>query len=264
MFRRIFVLPNDMVRGRTRRPMNFHDLHELLRVELLRRIETGALTGTRIAQQAGYRQAHISNFLNRKRSLSLEGLDRVLASQNITIDQLLPPDLLSTEIHAAQTSPSRAVRADPIESIPVVSASAAMDHPHISPSAIIETVPISASRLHDNRSRPSAKHAHWQRFLAIRVDALQSAAMQPLLSPGAIAILDRHYNSLAPYRTHQPTIYAVRSGTTLILRLVDLDEGHLILRPSSQDFPIQLLSLSNNKTPADYIIGRICFLVSEL
>lgn len=248
-----------MVRGGLRRPMNFHDLHELLRVELLRRIENGTLTGTRLAQQTGFQQAHISNYLNRRRSLSLEGLDRVLASQNITIDQLLPPGFLSSDIHAAQLSP-----ADPVESIPVVSPSAAMDHPHISLSAIIETIPISTSRLHDNRARPSIKQAHWQRFLAIRVDAQQSTAMQPLVSPGAIAVLDRHYNSLAPYRAHQPTLYAVRSGTTLILRLVDLNEGHLILRPWSPDFPIQLLPLTTNKTPTDYIVGRICLLVSEL
>jgi hypothetical protein len=202
--------------------------------------------------------------LNRKRSLSLEGLDRVLASQNITIDQLLPPDLLSTDIHAAHTPTSLAALADPIESIPVVSPSAAMDQPHITPSAIIETIPISASRLHDNRARPSARHAQWQRFVAIRVDTQQSAAMQPLISPGSIAVLDRGYKSLAPYRAHQPTLYAVRSGATLILRLVDLDDGHLILRPWSRDFPIQLLPLTNNKTPADYIIGRICLLVSEL
>src|SRR6202008_4185418 len=98
-------------------------------------------------------------------------------------------------------------------------------------------IPISASRLHDNRSRPSARHAHWQRFVAIRVDPQQSAAMQPLISPGSIAVLDRHYNSVAPYRAHEPPLYAVRSGATLILRLVDLDDGHLILRPWSRDFP---------------------------
>jgi len=73
--------------------MNFHDLHELLRQELLRRIEDGPLTGTALARQAGYKQGHISNFLRRKRSLSLEGLDRVMAAQNLTVDQLLPLEL---------------------------------------------------------------------------------------------------------------------------------------------------------------------------
>ena len=236
--------------------MNFQDLHELLRIELLRRIERGTLTGSRLAHQAGFQQAHISNFLNRKRALSLEGLDRVLASQNISIDQLLPLDLTAAQ---APTPTS-----DPTEIVPVVSPSAAMDEARISPASIIETIQVSASRLHDNRARPSAKHAHWQRFLAIRADTQQSAAMDPLISPGAIAVIDRHYNSLAPYRAHQPTLYAVRSGPALLLRFVDFNEGRLILRPYSRDFPVQLLPLATHETPADYIVGRVCLVFSEL
>jgi hypothetical protein len=237
--------------------MNFQDLHELLRLELVRRIERGLLTGSRLAQQAGFQQAHISNFLNRKRALSLEGLDRVLASQNLTIDQILPLEIAAAHSQPAPTS-------DPIEIVPVVSPSAAMDEARISPASIIETIQVSASRLHDNRARPSTKHAHWQRFLAIRADTQQSAAMDPLVSPGAIAVLDRHYNSLAPYRAHQPTLYAVRSGPALLLRFVDFDEGRLILRPYSRDFPVQLLPLSTHETPADYIVGRVCLVFSEL
>ncbi len=236
--------------------MNFQDLHELVRVELVRRIESGTLTGSRIAQQAGFQQAHISNFLNRKRALSLEGLDRVLASQNLTIDQILPLDIAAAQ-SPVQTS-------DPIEIVPVVSPSAAMDEARVSPASIIETIQVSASRLHDNRARPSTKHAYWQRFLAIRADTQQAAAMEPLVSPGAIAVLDRHYNSLAPYRAHQPTLYAVRCGAALLLRFVDFDEGRLILRPYSRDFPVQLLPLATHETPADYIVGRVCLVFSEL
>jgi len=235
--------------------MNFQDLHELLRLELLRRIERGSLTGSRLAHQAGFQQAHISNFLNRKRALSLEGLDRVLASQNLTIDQILPLEL------AAAAAPQ--VR-EPIDIVPVVSSSVAMDDARVAEASVIETIQVSASRLHDNRARPSTKHAHWQRFLAIRADAQQSAAMQPLLAPGAIAVLDRHYNSLAPYRAQQPTLYAVRCGATLLLRYVDFDEGHLILRPYSREFPVQLVRLGSHESPADYIVGRVCLVFSEL
>lgn len=236
--------------------MNFQELHELVRLELLRRIERGTLTGSRLAQQAGFQQAHISNFLNRKRSLSLEGLDRVLAAQDLTIEQVLPLDLTA----AATPIPT----CDPIEVVPVVSPSVAMEEARISPSSIIETIQVSASRLRDNRARPSTRHAHWQRFLAIRADAQQSAAMEPLLAPGAIAVLDRHYNSLAPYRAHQPTLYAVRFGGALLLRFVDLDEGRLILRPYSRAFPVQLLPLPPNASPADHLIGRVCLVFSEL
>jgi hypothetical protein len=238
--------------------MNFQDLHELLRVELLRRIERGSLTGSRLAQQAGFQQAHISNFLNRKRALSLEGLDRVLASQSLTIDQILPIDL------AAAAAPAAVQIHEPTDIVPVVSSSVAMDEPRVAESATIETVQVSASRLHDNRARSSTRHSHWQRFVAIRADAQQSAAMEPLLAPGAIAVLDRHYNSLAPYRAHQPTLYAVRCGAALLLRYVDFDEGHLILRPYSRDFPVQLIPLAAHESPADYIVGRVCLVFSEL
>src|SRR5947209_8867571 len=126
----MFALSNDMVR-QGKSPMNFQDLHELPRVELLRRIERGILTGSRLAQQAGFQQAHISNFLNKKRALSLEGLDRVLASQNLTIDQIRP-----LEISAAQapTAPQTQT-SDSLEIVPVVSPSTAMDEARISPAA---------------------------------------------------------------------------------------------------------------------------------
>ena len=235
--------------------MNFQDLHELLRLELLRRIERGSLSRSRLAQQAGFQQAHISNFLNRKRALSLEGLDRVLASQKMTIDQILPLEIAAAaqpQIHP------------PVDVVPVVSPSVAMDDARIAEAAIIETIQVSSSRLYDNRARASSKRGHWQRFLAIRADAQQSAAMEPLLSPGAIVVLDRHYNSLAPYRAQQPTLYAVRCGAALLLRFVDFDEGRLILRPYSREFPVQLLPVAAHESPADYIVGRVCLVFSEL
>jgi plasmid maintenance system antidote protein VapI len=235
--------------------MNFQDLHELLRVELNRRIELGTLTGTGLARQAGFRQAHISNFLNRKRALSLEGLDRVLAAQDLSIDQLMP-----LELSAAATAPT----SDPIDSIPVVSPSTAMDEAQVRPGAVIEMIHVSASRLQDNRARPSLKCINWQRFLAVRADAQQTAAMEPMIAAGAIVVLDRHYNSLAPYRAQQRTLYAVRCGAGLVLRYVEFDDGRLILRPLSLAFPVQLLVLGSHETPADYIVGRVCLVVYEL
>jgi hypothetical protein len=74
----------------------------------------------------------------------------------------------------------------------------------------------------------------------------------------------RYYNSLAPYRAHQPTLYAVRCGGALLLRFVDFDEARLILRPYSRAFPVQLLPLATNASPADYLVGRVCLVFSEL
>lgn len=138
-----------------------------------------------------------------------------------------------------------------------------MDDARISPSAIVETLPVAASTLYGNRSRASAKYTNWQRFVAIRCDAQQSAPMESLLSPGAVVVIDRHYNSLAPYRANQRSLYAVRRGAALLLRYVELSEGQLVLRPSTLDLPVQLLRLGSHESPADYLIGRVCLIVSE-
>jgi transcriptional regulator with XRE-family HTH domain len=153
----------------------FHALHRLF---------VAFHTLLKLADAARLAEAHISNFLNKKRSLSLEGLDRVLAAQNLTVDQLLPVDLNAGSMAAG----------DPMEIIPVVSSSAAMESAFATASSVIETVQVSASRLQGNRPRPVAKRSHWQRFVAIRADAQQASAMEPILTAGTIAVLDRHYN----------------------------------------------------------------------
>lgn len=239
--------------------MNFQDLHELVRLELMRRIERGTLTGTRLAQQAGFQQAHISNFLNRKRALSLEGLDRVLAAQNLRVEEILPLEMTAGAAPAAGTAEN-----DPTEMVPIVSPSSAMEDASIAPSAMIECVPVASSRLYGNRARAAAQRSHWQRFLAIRIDAQQAAAMEPLLPAGSIAVLDRHYNSLAQYRVGQASIYAVRFGPSLLLRHVDFDDRHLILRPYARSFPVQLLPLAAEESPGDYIVGRVCMVMAEV
>jgi transcriptional regulator with XRE-family HTH domain len=238
--------------------MNFQDLHELLRLELVRRIERGSLTGSRLAQRAGFQQAHISNFLNRKRALSLEGLDKVMEAQNLSIEQILPVEL------AASVASSGAEAQEAIEEVPIVSPSAAMDDARIAASEVIETVPVVGSRLQENRAKPAPRRTQWERFVAVRVDAQQAAAMAPVLAIGALAVIDRHYNSLAPYRASQPNIYAVRSGSMLLLRYVDFDERHLILRPFLREFPVQLIGLREGESPADYVVGRVCMVVSEV
>lgn len=237
--------------------MNFADLHERLRLELVRRIDADTLTGSRLAQQTGFRQAHISNFLNRKRALSLDGLDRVLAAQNLTIDQILPST--SLELSAAAIS-----QESYIESIPLVPSSVAMDEAIIPPHSVIENVPVSAALLYENRSRSSPVQAHWRRFIAIRVDGQQAAALEPLVGPGSVVIIDRHYTSLALYRSQQPNLYAVRCGSSLQLGFVGFDDDRLILRPNSTAFPVQLIPVTAGGSPSDLIVGRICLVFNEL
>jgi transcriptional regulator with XRE-family HTH domain len=235
--------------------MTFQDLHECLRKELARRIQNGTLTGTALARQVGFQQAHISNFLNKKRSLSLEGLDRVLEAQQLTVDQLLPVNL-NASAHVDSNEQT--------EAIPVVTPSAAMDEPVVRAGSVIETMHVPVSRLRDSRSLPAPRYAHWQRFVAVRADQQQAAAMEPMLTDGSIVVLDRHYNSLAPYRGQQRTLYAVRHASGLKLRFVEYDDDRLLLRPLSLRFPVELVPLRAKESPADYIVGRVCLVFSEL
>ena len=71
--------------------MKFKTLQDNLRKILWERIDSGELTGLRLAQQTGFKQAHISNFLNRKRGLSIEGMDKVLSVQHLSVLDLLDP-----------------------------------------------------------------------------------------------------------------------------------------------------------------------------
>ena len=240
--------------------MNFTDLHERLRLELVRRIDGDTLTGSRLAQQTGFRQAHISNFLNRKRALSLDGLDRVLAAQNLTIDQIIPSESvdLQASAHPAASTENHT------ESIPLVSVSTAMHDSIIQPTTIIENVPVSAALLYENRRRCSPAQEHWRRFVAIRADAQQASAMEPLIALGAVVILDRHYTSLALYRSQQRNLYGLRCGKTLQLRFAEFNDDRLILRPNSTASPVQLLSLQPGQSPSDLIIGRVCLVFNQL
>src|ERR1700749_1659821 len=85
-------------------PMKFKALQENLRKTLWDRIEEGELTGIRLAQQTGFKQAHISNFLNRKRGLSIEGMDKVLNVQHLSVLDLLDPGEINKRASIAPPS----------------------------------------------------------------------------------------------------------------------------------------------------------------
>jgi hypothetical protein len=236
--------------------MKFDALHENLRLEILRRIDRGLLTGSTLARATEFQQAHISNFLNRKRSLSLEGLDRVLTAQNLSIIDLIPADeLASVPTHRRNVSLTQTVT--------VVTHTAASSSARIQPPEIIDTIEVPDSVIHSSRARPIPGRDLWQRFVAVRVDAIQAAAMEPLLRQHFIVVIDRHYNSLAPYRSQPPTVYAVRGSDALYLCFLEFEADRLIVRPRNQQIPVLLIALASNEQPADRIVGRICYVLSE-
>src|ERR1700735_1680078 len=105
--------------------MKFKVLQENLRKTLWHRIEEEGLTGLRLAEQTGFKQAHISNFLNRKRGLSLEGMDKVLRVQHLSVLDLLDPEEIGKR--ATILPPSN----DEFENVIVTDAPTAATQPRI-------------------------------------------------------------------------------------------------------------------------------------
>ncbi len=233
--------------------MNFTQMHERLRLELLRRIQRGTLSVSLLARQTGFGQSHLSNFLHNRRQLSLEAIDRVLAAQHMTAADLLPA------MHSAGFR-----QADGEESmVPVVSHHAALFEPHIRPSAVQAMLHLPAGLLGTIRTRVSQSRRTWQRFVAVRVGAADVLPMEPLVLPEATAQLDRHYTALTAYRPDRPNLYAVRHGAHLTLRYVDLAAGRLVLRPHNLAFPVELIEVDPDDQPSELIVGRVALVINE-
>ncbi len=234
--------------------MNFTQMHERLRLELLRRIQRGTLSVSLLARQTSFGQSHLSNFLHARRQLSLEAMDRILAAQHLTAADLLPASSHAHDLPADGES----------HMVPLVSHGTALFEPFIRPAAVQTMLHMPAGVLESARARVSTPRRAWQRFVAIRIPTADALAMEPLVMPEAIVLIDRHYNSLAPYRPNRPNLYAVRSGAHLTLRYVDFIANRLVLRPHSIAFPVDLIEVAHGESPADLIAGRIALILNEL
>jgi hypothetical protein len=82
--------------------------------------------------------------------------------------------------------------------------------------------------------------------------------MSPRLTPGAMLLIDRHYNSLKPYRRGESNIYAVLKHDHCEVRYVELSGNELILRPHNYSIPLETIPIDNSKSPSDYVVGRVC------
>ncbi len=228
-------------------------MHERLRLELLRRIQRGTLSVSLLARQTGFGQPHLSNFLHNRRQLSLEAIDRVLAAQHLTAADLLPV------LHQPGFLPADGEES----SVPVVSHHAALFEPHIRPSVVQSMLHLPAGLLGTIRTRVSNTRRAWQRFVAVRVPAADAVPMEPLVLPEAIVLIDRHYNSLMPYRPNRPNLYAVRHGAHLTLRYVDFVASRLVLRPHNIAYPVDLIEVDPGEAPGDLIAGRVALVINE-
>lgn len=232
--------------------MNFSQMHERLRQELLRRIQRGTLSVSLLARQTGFGQAHLSNFLRQRRQLSLEAMDRILTAQHLAAHDLLPASVFFEPMPMEEDA----------NTVPVVSHAAALFEPFIRPAAAQSLLHLPSGALQSARTRASAPRRSWQRFVAVHASADDAEAMDPLILPEALAVIDRHYNSLASYRQQRPTLYAVRKGAHLTLRYAEFLAGRLVLRAHSLACPVDLLEIEEDLTPNDLIAGRVALILN--
>jgi len=237
--------------------MKFKILQENLRKLLSDRVAAGELTGLRLAQQTGFKQAHISNFLNRKRGLSIEGMDKVLQVQHLSVLDLLDPAEVNKR--ASILPPS----ADEFENIVLTDSSTAATKPLIASMHVREILKFKKSFLHKLKAEIEGDRASWQRFVLIKLDSRDASFMSPRLTPGATLLIDRHYNSLKPYRKAELNMYAVLKNDTCAVRYVEPAGNQLILRPHNQSSPIEVIAISEAKSASDYLVGRVCQINQE-
>ncbi|HVO63383.1 MAG TPA: LexA family transcriptional regulator [Terriglobales bacterium] len=231
--------------------MTFQMLQHGLRKKLWEKIESRGLTGTALASRAGLQQAHISNFLNGKRGLSLEAMDRVLAAENLSVLDLIDPE----EINRRASIPTS--EEAEFQNVPLVRTCRAAGEPRIARRTVWEILKFRSSFLNNLRASCDEARAQWERFVALRVDAREGMSMFPRLLPGATVLIDRHYNSLEPYRRSEHNMYVVRSPEHCSIRYIESVGGNIVLRPHNPAYPVEMLAVGAQLSASDYVVGRV-------
>ena len=237
--------------------MKFRALQENLRKALWERIEEGELTGLRLAQETGFKQAHISNFLNRKRGLSVDGMDKVLNVQRLSVLDLLDPAEINKRASIAPPSE------DEFHNVVLVDGLVAARQPAIMRMRVKDVVKFKKSFLRKLRPEMEGDREAWERFVIIRADGREGMSMYPRLLPGATLLIDRHYNSLKPYRKGESNMYAVAKNNACTVKYVEVAGNNLVLRPHNHAYPVEVMPMEPGKKVHDYLIGRVCYVGIE-
>lgn len=235
--------------------MKFLDLQDQLRDHIRARIRRRELTGSGLARDAGFPQGHLSNFLNRRRGLSLESMDRLLDTLEIEVVDLIDPGEIEQ-----RTLPARTDDAEPVAVVALKDATLA----RFSAGQILETRSFSRSFL--RRLRPSQEHdrGDWLRFVMLKLDVQSARDVFPAESAGAALLIDRHYSSLEPYRHTRPNLYAVTFEGRCRAGYLSFVEESLVLRTRNPYRELHSVHVAPGKGYSQYIVGRVCHVGLEV
>lgn len=249
--------------------VDFRGLQDRLRERVLEEIRQGKLTGLQLARETGFRQSHISNFLNSKRGLSLEAMDAVMQARGWKI-----ADLFWDNGGARRRRVSLQANSPGVSWIPVVDAKNC--HASGIPfEAARDALRVMSSRLEKRPAVSPNVRGSWARFVALRVSGEEAEAMAPKLARGAMAVIDRH-----AYAPERGAVYAIRvkspsPATTaehgasgrdrasenrekIVMRYVERVGRDWVMRAESTARALEPLGNS-----AD-IVGRVCLVATEM
>lgn len=235
--------------------IDFRGLQERLRERLLAHIHAGELTGLELARATGFQQAHISNFLNRKRGLSLEAMDAILRASQIRLVELLEERERSAygEVIFASTD-------EEFMSVPLVEEQNCLAT-EVPNDEVREWLKIGVRTLERLERKMRVPRPHWQRFVAIEVKDSDVAAMAPRLVCGTVAVIDRHHNAPTPGRPGAPDMFLVKAERNFHIRYVQVLGNALVVRGHSPEIPANVIEGAERFAA---ILGRVCVLQVQL
>ena len=231
--------------------MTIQDLQDELRSQVRARISRRELTGSALARGAAIPQGHLSNFLNLRRGLSLEAMDRLLAALQIGVADLVGSERSRAPFHRENVEPVALVAAE----------NAALAR--FSADQILSTRGFQKKFLRKLKARAAVDRRDWRRFVLVKVDGRSAGS----LFPAAVTItllIDRHYSSLESYRRFHPNLYAVRFEGACVIAYITLCDNCLVLRRSSPQQESEIIPIERGRTYSDYIVGRVCHVGIEV
>ncbi len=230
------------------------DLHECLREHVLATIKSRQITQSALGELAGMQQAHISNFVQGRRGLSIEGMDAILKVLGLDVTSL---------IAMSGRTPSATDCSPALESVPLVEHKAAMN-PTFAKHEILGDLGFPKVLLLRLTAEPPEDRAAWVRFIAARADAALAAPMHPRFEKGSVLLVDRHHCSLAGYQNDEKNLYLIRKEQMLMVRWIKMQGNNLCLRPARSEYPLDFVSIDKSYPPTYYIVGRVAHISTAL
>jgi transcriptional regulator with XRE-family HTH domain len=238
-----------------RLPMNIQAIQERLRDHIRSKIANRDFTGQELSRQAGIPQGHFSNFLNSRRGLSLESMDRLLGALAIGVLDLVAINEIQ-EWFAQPTTRSR------YDVVPRISASIVL-MPRLPRNGVLGVHCVDKSLLRRWRSNDVAGRSMWNRFVLMDVDGGLVRAIVPTARAGATLLIDRHYTSLERYHRSRQNLYLWQLGEHLAVGRISLLDGYLVLQPCDERCEVLTAKPKRGENYFDDIVGRVCQIRAE-